>query len=319
MMKRQVAILGPTPEFVRWSIRMPCLMRDDTDIASVDQTEKRLRSIRAAGQAIAEHRIVDGIAIELDATKHRLLDSDAADETMGFRLDEVFQPWGGQRRVFEVCGKCPANVLSQSPSTAATDVEIRIGFLAGCHGWLRRDKLGSRFDELCDDVWKKIVGTDTEGPDMVETKPRWYGLWNNKTLADKQLEIVHQLFNQVRQRLASDLATPEDDERLSELGNFCSVTKACIKNNLMIDVELVPPGFSDGIHWTIDPFCGVCGAARPHQEHCCSVCGVAGGVQPAVRRRVLGRRPYVPLSIVVGRERIPGLLERYGKEKAERD
>ncbi len=265
-MKRQVAITGPTPEFLRWSIRQLCPLRADTDLASVDQTEKRLRAIRAAGTARQAESVYEGIAC-------RRIDG----QWKGFRIEEVFGLWDGEAVVQEMCGSCPANV-------GPADVP-----LAGCHGWLRPidDQPWSRHIE---DTLHESLRLNIE-QHFLPTRPVWYGLWARGELNSRQLSILHQVFS---------CLDKSDVGRYEEVTALCRAIDVCLAHGQLLDVELIPAGHSDGLTWTIQPHCDRCKAAFGTEQSGCRVCGKAGRGHPEIKRKVLGLRPWVDLSQVIG-------------------
>ncbi len=274
-MKRQVAVTGHTPEFVRWSVRFACPIRRDTDIASIDQSEKRLRAIRAAGAAVSANQVSDGIAVKRDG--------DGA--WWGFRLDDVCEVWGGFDTIRDLCSACPANVaVCANVGQAACDgLKIEAsGDVAGCSGWLADDGRTELWHRLSEESWPEW---DRIG--ILPTWPKWYGLWSSGALDGEGLELAKELFLRISRR-ESAIAEPARQ--------FHSVLTRAAKSNLIVDVELVPCGWSDGVAWTIFPFCDRCRAPRKTIGTACPVCKKRGGRHERVRRRVLGKRPWVPLN-----------------------
>lgn len=275
-MKRQVAILGPTPEFVRWSIRRACPLREDTDIASVDQTEKRLRAIRAAGLAIGQRRVIDGWAI---------MPTD--DATKGFRLEEVLEMWGGEVPVKTMCGDCPAN---------ANRIPEIHGLLAGCHGWLPASE---RLIEQVEGYWSPKHQQLAASLGMMATSPRWYGIWSTGRLDGDRLELVASLLRQC------------DCGR--ELTDILAAFESCIEHQMVMDVDLLPQGHSDGLYWTLSSHCDQCKSTRQNDTGGCPVCGKHGAGHPPIKRRVLGLRPYVDLASLVGKDYAEEIVSRIEK------
>ncbi len=283
-MKRQISVVGPTPEFVRWSIRQLCEFRADTDITSVDETEKRLRAIRAAGLAIGQRRVMDDVAVDVEAGK-------------GFRLSEVCGLWGGAEHIETVCQNCPANVLDESES----------GRWAGCYGWLRRDQLGESFVEYLDDAWRELQPIEPRLSRFPQTRPQWYGLWMAGQLVSWELGVVNRLLQSVQLRLTHLSPAVE---------SFCRVLQRCSSRNLTVDVELMPSGFSDGDAWTIDRHCQRCRGPMTTSSKGCGVCGQSGQGHPPIKRRVLGSRPYVDLEVVLGPEQATTFVSKFKQQKS---
>lgn len=289
-MKRQVAIVGATPEFVRWSIRYDCSLRADTNIASVDETEKRLRAIREAGAALNAGYVHSGIAVRRDDQG----------QWMGFRIDDVFGPWGGCHRVQSMCGTCIANPLrSKDDDLAKSRSQV-----AGCFGWLSTGDEQVEWFRAIEQYWPGHPGTFT-----VQTDPHWYSIWADHTLAGNRLVFVTGLFQSV--------AEHGPDAIRQTAREFHRVLENCQSSQMTMDVELVPAGYSDGISWTIGRHCDQCKAPFDDSAKSCRVCKKQGGGHPEIKKRVLGLRPWVPLNRVVGEGNVEEFLSKSGLEKPE--
>ena len=288
-MKRQVAIVGPTPEFLRWSIRQSCPMRADIALDSVDQTEKRLGAIRTAGQAIQRNQVFEGIAVR-----------DVDRKPKGFRIAEVFDLYGGFQVVRNCCGDCPANVVDPSSSKGdQTDGDLPHGDLANCHGWVKRTSDCSDPGEL---IEQSLTSSQRKAASQwfVHTNPLWYGFWVEGVLQGSRLEFLANLF----QGLDRDVMC-EDTRR------FVRVLGSCAKKKQTLNLELVPPGNSDGLRWTIMPHCDRCKAVFDSTIRVCPVCNKSGKGHPLIRRKVRGMRPWVDLATVLGAENVNAFLERH--------
>lgn len=261
-------------------------MRDDLDLASIDQTWKRLRAIRVGADALDSSPVVDGIAISCDKDGRWL----------GLRIDDVFGPWGGIEKVAALCGQCPAIPGNDEPGNPRR--------IARCHGWLGADGSVPRLQQAVELVWSRCA---VEVP--LPTAPHWYSIWTGGELAGERLLATANLFRSVEQ------LTGFDDLR-DEACQFAEVLENAGKKKLVVDVELVPPGFSDGLNWTLSACCVQCRATRPNEpsptSHRCRTCGKLGGVHQERRRKVLGLRPWVSLETVVGPEKAESLLRRSG-------
>ena len=89
-MKRSVAIIGPTPAFVRWAIWHPCDLRPLEERRFIDQCFRTLRGIRAYSVAKAEGRIHDGFCLHPEITMAAVgLNRTAVESPRGFSIDEV--------------------------------------------------------------------------------------------------------------------------------------------------------------------------------------------------------------------------------------
>ena len=249
-------------------------MRQGTDLGSVDQTEKRLRAIRAAGCAIKSGQVFDQIAVKK-----------IQDRWKGFRLTEVFQLFGGGDAVEQICAACPANVIRREHE------------IAGCFGWLPRTVEGfdcaKALEAVCSPKLKSAVSSQ-----LLDTEPLWYGLWADGSLSGQRLGLVLKVFQQVLEK-----AKPPNS-----LHEFVNVLIACQQHGLALDCEWVPPGHSDGLRWTVVSHCERCkAAANPNQQRC-AVCKKSGKGHPEVRRKVLGLRPWINLDTVLGPEKASEFL-----------
>lgn len=277
-MKRQAAITGPTPEFIRWSLRRACPLRQDTDLTSVDQTEKRLRGVRTAGAVLQAGTVIDGMAV-----RHN---TDGL--WQGFRLSDVFDLWGGEQQVVRLCGRCPAN--------AVHNPELN-GEIAGCCGWLGSEVPTQQWHAAVDQCW--FAGCPE---DWLETNPHWYALWSNGPLFGLGLDFALQLFERLRAHNFSDQTSAE---------KFCAVLHAARAHHLRVDVELVPAGSSDGIEWTINRHCDRCRAPMDAGRRTCQVCGKPGRGHPQIKKRVLGHRPWVPLETITNRQKFQMIVKQF--------
>jgi len=66
-MKRTAAILGPTPPFLRWTIALPCPLRDlEAKTSLPDVTFRQLRSLRALSVGETQSRVKEGFCLHPD-------------------------------------------------------------------------------------------------------------------------------------------------------------------------------------------------------------------------------------------------------------
>ncbi|MGI9515726.1 MAG: hypothetical protein ACR2NP_01660, partial [Pirellulaceae bacterium] len=205
-----------------------------------------------------------------------------------FRTDEVFSLWGGEDQVATLCNACPANVYS------AGDL------LAGCHGWLTPVgdlPWSGRIEKVLDDRLRHDIRED-----FLQTQPVWYGLWADGVLNQRQLQIVQQVFDQW---------TVHCDVEYEEVTTLRRGIEVCLQHDLPLDVQLLPPGNSDGLNWIIQPHCDRCLAPFLPLQPGCLVCEKAGMGHPAIKRRVLGLRPWVDLHRVIGESNVSQFLKRF--------
>ena len=131
-----------TPHFVRWTLARACPLREETDVADPDQTERQLRVLRTYADAAHAGRCYEGLCVD-EAIEH------------GFFAEEVLAAYGGEPFVLAQCANCPANTLAARET----------GNVAGCFGWLVLN------EEVIARLEKSLGSVETG------TMPRWYGLW----------------------------------------------------------------------------------------------------------------------------------------------
>lgn len=285
-MKRQALIIGPTPEFVRWSLRQGCPLRADTDLASIDQTEKRLRAVQIAGGARQREVVIDGLALREDPEAG----------LQAIRLADVFDIHGGIDSVSRDCQRCPANVPLISQSS---------GGLAGCCGWLESSSDEELWHSEMEACWP-----DQDPPAVLPTRPRWYGFWTSGPWESGRLEFAIGLFTRMANR---------PSRIQSAAARFLKVLETARQQQLILDAELIPAGHSDGIHWTVQRHCDACQAGFEEAQSACRVCGKPGRGHPPVKRRVLGHRPWIQLDWLVDGDTTRRLRQQFVRHSGPAD
>ena len=271
-MKRQAAILGPTPEFVVWSIRHSCVIREETELSSPSATERALRTLREAQFALTEGRVMDGLAYQFFSNGQTDEDRDTPDLGVFF-LDDAFIPFGGQRAVQNACGSCPANI------SAADRIEI-----AACFGTIAKPDCG---DDQQIEAALEYVKDRTELATIVPlTGSSWYGLWRAPIWNDVPLPQLLQLFAALTEQLDSP----------PPLQGLVLAIQRCIDQSLTIDILSCPSGFSDGLHWIWNSHCGNCNYPQAVGQAICPVCQRQGTPVTGKKRKVRGRRPFVAIE-----------------------
>ena len=321
-MKRSVAVLGPTPQFLRWSIDHACSIRVGGDTASPDATFRQLRGVREFAMGQAEGRVVENICLHTSAC------SDQPELAMGFTESEVLSVFGGRDTIENCCSSCKAN-------TNALDSGDPLW--AGCYGWLTAD--GSSIASLADgeDVNESADDLPAPSEDMlikeiefaikmlnlgslIETNfakasPAWFSFWQNPTLTIPQLLLLEKVFSTALRRHESS----GDPDFVDDLLRFIDALTLCHRHNLKLNVELVPRGHSDGVTWTIFARCPRChhGVSSPAETwQACPACGHESPPSGERKSKVLGLRPYVNLNRVLGTDRTVSLLKRYEQAKS---
>jgi len=287
-MKRNAAIVGPTPAFVRWSIRQKCSLRQETDLSDPEQTARCLGSVREVNCAIAEGRVVDGFGL-------KMRDTDA----LAFSIDEVLSPFGGIGYVRDICATCPGNVEIKNQFNPSGDHQIRLGdaSFAGCFGQITIDD----FQEAVRQLPKPLAAMLPKG--CLPSEPFWFGLWCKKIWEQNDLNVLskvleHQILNQ-QDFLKESTSEKISSRQSSELLRFEEAVKKCASCSLKLDIESYPAGCSDGLNWQIETHCGRCKAFQKEGTSSCDTCGRQGGPQATRKRKVLGLRPYVSISDLV--------------------
>lgn len=323
-MKRSVAILGPTPQFVRWAILHPCSLRQLEPNNLADSTFRQLRGLRELSTGYLEERVVDGICVHPDAS------SRFPAQSLGFLATEVLDAFGDAAFVNTCCQTCPANV----------DAHDRPGSWAGCYGWLpasddfvmgagsqirsrpgrspdsqpamEANKSGETLVEMLDGVIESAGWSEKAGGLFLETSPRWYGIWETGYLTRDQIEFLRVMFEQI---LGNRSPQQQKAGRpISELVRFYDALRACSDDSLELFVELIPPGYSDGLTWTQLAHCPTCKCVMNTANDStttCPACSRTGSPHGERKGKVLGLRPYVRLCGVIGERRTEEFLKKF--------
>lgn len=311
-MKRSVAITGNTPAFLRWAIWHPCDLRELDPYRFPDQTFRALRGVRELSVAKMERRCDDQFCFHPELIQ---IDTSVdAELVRGFSRQEITEAFGGESIVDKNCTACPANAGALSQP----------GLWAGCYGILPThrfdfDRLLSGHpqteptdDEASFDLVKRLqqiaIANDLQafvkenfGPGNIV----WHQLWRNKILSVKKVAAAKLLFDQVRDSM------PKNSMPIS-LVSFCNALAVCCENDFPLHTELVPAGFSDSQSWALNASCPVCSyePAEIKKQQKCLGCGRVGGISAGPKFKVLGLRPYVHLSGIVGPDQTRQRAER---------
>jgi hypothetical protein len=293
-MKRLSEIMGKTPMFVRWAIEQTCPMREVHDGSDPFAVEKQLYAIKTGALAVHENRVVEGIAMH-DTCRDV---STGIEQALGFPLEEPFSAYGGFESVQQICHSCDACV---APNQENLDRQEKLA--ANCFGWLILDFENPVF---CDHLNAASLHADTQAATFPTTIPSWY----NACLARKpnmaQLSTIEKLanrFNVLTKNAFEDWLT------------FANAIRTCRENPRQIHMQLVPAGFSDGVIWSIGPYCPECKFAQDERTSKCEKCHRTGKPHPVQRRRAKGIRPYLRLLHLVGPEKTRQLLIRFQRSQ----
>ena len=280
-MKRAAAIIGPTPSFVRWAIRFECPYRQPVEKDLPYHTFRQLRTIRELSVARLRGHLVEGFCI------HPEFNQDV-ETARGFPESEVYEIFGEPGEIHSACNACPANANSD--------------FWAGCYGW---------FFSAAENVnWieRFQAATELDLPLLPESKRVWFRVWQRHEWHGPALQCLDDLL----------MAIPEVDV-WTEMRFFQQAVKACTENELVLETELVPTGMSDGLNWTIEPCCSICRCELPGNSRACEECGHRGSPVPQQKKKVLGLRPYMRLTDLIGPDETQRLLDGYHLKQRQRE
>lgn len=319
-MKRSVAIVGPTPMFVRWSLEQRCDLRQIDRDNLPDSTFRQLRGVREYSVATSEDRVFEDVCV------HPAANADQIEQATGFGKDEVLAMFGGEASVTRSCEACSANVDNANG--------VGANLWAGCYGWLAVD--GSSFangstvsgdspskqpDFLIREI-DHVVGMLNIRP-LVEAnfpvaQPIWYSFWQNRILKIPQLLLLEKIFSAVLRRHESQASEPFVDDLL----RLIDAMTISHRQRIPLHVELVPCGVSDGLDWTLAPHCLKCKYSTPDMDanwSQCPACGTTGQLQRVRKFKVLGSRPYVHLVQMMRADPTRAFLQRYEARFAKAD
>ena len=309
-MKRSAAIIGPTPAFLRWTLVVPCPFRDLESPDPTNAAFRDLRSLRTIAVGEFENRIVDEICVHPDSANGE------TKEAKGFPVEEVYAAYGGTQSANATCMGCTANV-----PISASELDGDAAFSkAGCFGWL---PFGENVDQT-DSFSRLMVSGGNESAEIIEkfetafqsigeqsidepafpkTTPAWYGVWSTREFSDEQLELLRRVFQKV-------------DSNSIAWRRLVRAIDLAYEKKLRFACALTPPGISDGVHWTIESHCVACGFART-EAHCPACCDNSPP-QPSRRMKVLGLRPYLNLTSIVGEVATAAIVQSYRQRVANR-
>jgi hypothetical protein len=253
---------------------------------------RALRSLRELSSAILEDRVIDGFALDRSAFAPDSQDS----EVWGFPVAEVVQAYGGQTQVDRCCQGCPANQAGGGQGWA------------GCFGLLPlwEHKQFSWRDsvlQIVDQVLTERSIADHFYGCFAPTRPAWYGMWMNERLSPEQCAVARDMIREILARLEIyDRPKPTvggvEFDAQNGLVELLNGLTAAANHSLNFHVGYAGAGNSDGTVWKLPAHCGRC--HFPTNSDQCPCCMASGVKIEARKRRVLGRRPYLRLSQIVG-------------------
>ncbi len=234
---------------------------------------------------------MEGICVQ-PSDDWTLSSNDGQQPLNAFRASEVLAVYGGLHRVVSLCTACPANATAVSQPNA----------LAGCYGWFTRSDLCLNSDEGIEDAASRLGMLQTIQREFRRTRPMWYGLWMDSPLANGRVRALERLITQM---------LLERSTSSESLGRFLSALSLSDRANLPIHVMLNPCGQANATSWTLPAHCPACKATWIEESFHCAICGRTGRPNPARKRNVLGRRPYMPLERFLNRESAAAFRARY--------
>ena len=263
-----------TPEFLAWAIEYTCPLRGSQDGSDPERTERQLRSARAVSDARREGRVLEGMCVQ---------------PPDGFWISDALSIFGGEAAARADCRECPANALLESDADA----------LAGCYGLLPLPGDAAGFYDAVERAIDAQYGQLAWPEHYPATRPRWYALWLAPALDGAGLLDRFSILNGVA----------GESPQLAELRAALNVTYTI---GGRVHVRLYPPGRVEGPWWRLAPHCPRCKAEwKDAAARRCGVCGQSGFPVPEQKRRARGRRPYFPLTRLLGAEQAASFLFRY--------
>ena len=284
-MKRTAAVLGPTPPFIRWAISQDCELRD-LDVENLaDQTFRQLRNVRELSNGYREHRVFEDICFHPAPVGDTSL-------VRAFPNSEVFDFFGDADSLTSRCGNCPANCSAH----VSTD-------WAGCFGLLPAN-LNFTFGHTSQ---PQVLPNDDLIPlvnEAMQEEHGFYRLWKGKWIAEDNNAELKTIFQSISDKRA-------DNQPLQQFADAC---RRCADHGMMLYAELVPSGFSDGIHWKLNRACEVCRyeSDQPREKGSpCPACKIRHADDFGRKAKVLGLRPYLLLQRVLGEVKTRQIVQRY--------
>lgn len=298
-MKRSAAILGPTPSFVRWAIRAECPLRDLPDQDLPNRAFRELRGLRELSYGLRQDRVFNGICIHPEWNQD-------IETAKGFFLDEACEVFGGSRFVDSSCNHCRANACQAARRQSSAPGYQPVW--AGCYGWFPSRYETVDYVGLFQAAWETFHSSPPIAGFLI-TSPCWYGLWKVRVWSGQRLEHLDRLF-----KLVGELGgkAAKDDRNLLELA---AAIRQCRDSRLSLETELIPAGYSDGTTWCIESHCPDCYKEMESEKRDCPACGREGTPNPALRKKVLGQRPYRLLKHMIGAEKTEEIILAYEKSR----
>jgi hypothetical protein len=269
-----------TPPFVRWTLAHPCAVREFDDYFDPDRMDRLLRGVRCFSDAMVEGRVRQGVVVQRNVQESQ--------KPLGFHIDAVLEPLGGEDFLRSICSGCPANALERMESAP----------LAGCVGHLVPPVENSQeFYQYVDDIFESYSELTQS---FISTLPHWFGLWINERPTPDEAKWQREVLSQLLLAYGDSLVG---------LADYLAAIEAYLEHAVPLVVRAYPGGRCEGRKWYVEPHCGRCKAPWPEaRRQQCRVCNHVGGRQPEQRRLRMGTRPYRPLAEFLGEEEVANRL-----------
>lgn len=299
-----------TPEFLRWALRMPCDLKDIPAWNNPDHVERHLRAIRIYQTAVREDRVFDGIAVAPLPT-----DRKETAGVLGFRIADVFESFGKPEDVTACCEHCPANVMRQQfPDSSVGCFGILPVTNVQVHPWA--DTIAEGDLDLRQKL-ETVLQSDPElqlrlGKLFLQTTPTWYGIWIPEVPSLEQRRLQSEVMRLLQTQI------PERDFTGS-WRLFAAALDTSIISDIEIEIQLLPAGTRDNVHWTVPPHCRNChgpvGTVGKTDSYGCPICGIRKQPLPQQRRFVRGKRPYWEINRFLGEQGAATFIDKYVQRK----
>ena len=276
-----------TPEFLCWAIEKSCPLRNCNDWQLPERTERELRSLRAASDALHTGRVFEGVALQ----GHTAADKELP---LGFPVEEVLSAYGGSAAITSACGNCLANAVP-------ADNKNR---WAGCFGMLDLGIEPADAHQECEQAIDQLNRRQELKELFLATSPSWYGLWERSPLLPRQIAFLAELIVEMSKHSA---------RKHPGLNQLSSALLAGHRSQLPMHVQLTPVGRVENDRWIMPVHCPECRAAlQTFTRQHCPTCGRQGFPQPEKKRHLRGQRPYIPLSRFLSPAQVKQVVREWG-------
>jgi hypothetical protein len=242
--------MADTRQVLKWTLERKCPFRSG-------RAAKEIHATFEATAALRTHSDLPTSAIDGDLCVTSWIYSKAGTKPNGYRISEVFSPFGGLAAARATCGGCDANIWSE-----------RSEKMGGCAGVVAIDPDSPELESSLSQVVAASSLDDGVGSAFVPTSPIWYGLWVNSPLSQNQCRLLLKVLSGI------ELLTSRDRRILPAL-------ESALAHALPLHVDLTALGHTDFGVYTEFPHCPRCKAFAgftwqtpyPRDPMTCRVCG----------------------------------------------